>query len=84
MSLKLDFFIQIKHVQSYWMGSRKLQEKSIGTSAMVTLYNAAEAHARLCLRNTVSVEDAVVSIALMEESVLAFTGSSVLGIRFKF
>ncbi|PRP89489.1 hypothetical protein PROFUN_01352 [Planoprotostelium fungivorum] len=68
-------------IQSYWIGVRRVRERmgrKSGALTVLTLYKMAEAHGRLCLRDRVIVEDAVVAITLMEESAVANGYPSVL------
>ncbi|KAL1920206.1 uncharacterized protein VTP21DRAFT_1352 [Calcarisporiella thermophila] len=65
---------------------RRMKEKLVAQQSsessftiMKTLLQIAEAHAKLCLRSVATIEDALVSILVVEESLAAKQGSSVLG-----
>ncbi|KAI9343515.1 hypothetical protein BDR26DRAFT_858230 [Obelidium mucronatum] len=73
-------------LQSYFSLIRKNFGSTVGglkcDSMFVTmesLVRVAMAHARICLRDEVLLDDALVSIMLVEESLLFVTGLSVLG-----
>ncbi|KAK3822570.1 MAG: hypothetical protein J3R72DRAFT_497163 [Linnemannia gamsii] len=48
-------------------------------STMSTLLNVATCHAKICLRSTANIRDALVSIMMMEETIAARFGTSCLG-----
>jgi hypothetical protein len=58
--------------------SRSYEHSCISLENLIKL---AEAHARLCLRETVLVDDAMISIMFAEETLAFLSGSSLLGFQ---
>lgn len=57
---------------------RNTKQSEISIHAIGTLFTLARAHAALCLRHSVILEDALIAIWIVEESLTASTGRSVL------
>ncbi|XP_069816084.1 minichromosome maintenance domain-containing protein 2 isoform X2 [Dendropsophus ebraccatus] len=71
-------------LHSYYLASRRVRTDPNGskvlTSALRHLTSMAEAHAKLCLRQVVTEDDALVAVLLFEASLTLKHGSSVFGV----
>ncbi|KAI8813211.1 hypothetical protein BJ742DRAFT_789414 [Cladochytrium replicatum] len=61
-------------LQAYFSASRRMNGESMSVGMMETLTRIAISHTKLCMRTEASVDDAVVSIMLVEESTAAGRG----------
>lgn len=73
-------------IKGYFVGSRRVRTSSVwGTpflrAALKTLTSMASAHAKLCLRSSVTEDDATLAIMLYEESITARFGYSTLNVH---